>query len=124
MPKLVFFVGPAGAGKTTLAKAMARCHPAAFLDMDTLLQPAAETIMLISNHDPKDCDSPLYKQYCREARNSAMDEWKLENWSSFSQSLTRRIIQWKLPGASILYYDNSGPLVHNNFLFIERFIYG
>ncbi|MDF2836475.1 MAG: hypothetical protein K0Q63_2115, partial [Paenibacillus sp.] len=66
MRKLLFFLGPAGAGKTTLAEAWLRKHGGAFLDMDTLLRPAAETIMKLAGQDPSDRDSPFYKQHCRE----------------------------------------------------------
>ncbi|MDR6553505.1 AAA family ATPase [Paenibacillus qinlingensis] len=66
MRKLIFFIGPAGAGKTTLAKAWVRRHGGAFLDMDTLLRPAAEAIMTLAGQDPSDRDSPFYKAHCRD----------------------------------------------------------
>src|SRR5690348_6358440 len=66
MRKLVFFLGPAGAGKTTIAKILAKKHRTAIFDMDTLSRPAAETIMTLSGLDPNDRDSPIYKQYCRD----------------------------------------------------------
>jgi hypothetical protein len=66
MRKLLFFLGPAGAGKTTLAEAWLRKHGGAYLDMDTLLRPAAETIMKLAGRDPADRDSPFYKQHCRD----------------------------------------------------------
>jgi cytidylate kinase len=66
MRKLIFFIGPAGAGKTTLARAWVRRHGGAFLDMDTLLRPAAEAIMTLAGQDPSDRDSPFYKQHCRD----------------------------------------------------------
>jgi len=194
MPKLVFFLGPAGSGKTTLAKTLIEKHHAAFFDMDTLARPAAEAIMTLSGLDPNDRDSPIYKQYCRdlgyritmdaalenlhlgidafvigpftkeledplwlerelskrelstenievkalfiyllndsfyrdriEERGSALDVWKLENWSSFSPSLIRREIKWKLPVTSILYLDNSEPLTLERQWLIEKFVYG
>jgi predicted kinase len=194
MPKLVFILGPAGAGKTTLANHLVKQHCAAFFDMDTLARPAAETIMTLSGLDPNDRDSPIYKQYCRDLgyritmdaalenlllgmdvfvigpftkeledplwielelskkglslesvdvkalfiylpddrayqkriqeRNSALDAWKLENWSSFSPTLIRREIKWNLPLEFILYYDNSEPLTHERLSFIAEFIYG
>lgn len=66
MPKMVFFIGAAGAGKTTAAMALVRRRPAAFLDMDTLLRPAAEAIMKVAGLDPDDRDSPAYKELCRD----------------------------------------------------------
>ncbi|GGG14386.1 AAA family ATPase [Paenibacillus abyssi] len=194
MRKLIFFIGPAAAGKTTLAKAFAKKHRTALLDMDTLLRPAAETIMTLSGHDPNDRDSPVYKQHCRDLgyritmdaalenldlhldayvvgpftkeindpqwlenelakigaslndvdikavfvylpddqhyhqritlRGSLLDVWKLENWDSFSPSLKRHEIKWKLPRHSILYFDNSGPLSESKLSIIEQFLNG
>ncbi|MBO9600820.1 MAG: AAA family ATPase [Cohnella sp.] len=66
MSKLIFFLGPAGAGKTTLAEAWLRRHGGAYLDMDTLLRPAAEAIMTLAGEDPEDRDSPFYKEHCRD----------------------------------------------------------
>lgn len=66
MNKLVFFLGPAGAGKTTLAKAVASRRPAAFFDMDILLRPAADVIMSMNGLDPTDRDSAEYKRLCRD----------------------------------------------------------
>lgn len=66
MSKLIFFLGPAGAGKTTLAEAWLRLHGGAYLDMDTLLRPAAEAIMTLAGEDPEDRDSPFYKKHCRD----------------------------------------------------------
>jgi predicted kinase len=194
MPKLVFFLGPAGAGKTTLAKSLAEKYHAAFFDMDTLARPAVEMIMTLAGLDPNDRDSPTYKQYCRDLgyritmdaalenlklgievlvigpftkelenplwieeelsakelsletievkalfiylpddnfyrerikeRGSALDVWKLENWSQFSPSLIRREIKWKLPPTSILYFDNSEPFTPVRQSLIEEFVYG
>lgn len=66
MNKLVFFLGPAGAGKTTLAKAVAARRKAAIFDMDILLRPAAEAIMTMHGLDPADRDSAAYKRLCRD----------------------------------------------------------
>lgn len=66
MNKLVFFLGPAGAGKTTLAKAVASRRKAAVLDMDILLRPAADAIMTMHGLDPSDRDSEQYKKLCRD----------------------------------------------------------
>jgi len=66
MNKLVFFLGPAGAGKTTLAKAVASRSKTAFFDMDILLRPAANLIMTMHGLDPSDRDSAEYKRLCRD----------------------------------------------------------
>lgn len=66
MNKLVFFLGPGGAGKTTLAKAVASRRKAAVLDMDILLRPAATAIMTMHGLDPDDRDSDEYKKLCRD----------------------------------------------------------
>jgi hypothetical protein len=79
MRKLVFFIGPAGAGKTTLAKALAKKRHAAFFDMDTLSRPSAETIMALSGLDPSDRDSPVYKTLCRDLGYRVTMDAALEN---------------------------------------------
>ncbi|MBP1965887.1 AAA family ATPase [Paenibacillus aceris] len=81
MRKLIFFLGPAGAGKTTLAKAWASKHGGAFLDMDTLLRPAAEALMTLAGQDPEDRDSPFYKQHCRDLGYRITMNATLENLS-------------------------------------------
>ncbi|QHT62563.1 ATP-binding protein [Paenibacillus lycopersici] len=66
MRKLILFIGPAGAGKTTLAEAWVRRRGGAYLDMDTLLRPAAAALMTLAGQDPEDRDSPFYKEHCRD----------------------------------------------------------
>ncbi|GGG79426.1 AAA family ATPase [Paenibacillus radicis (ex Gao et al. 2016)] len=77
--KLVFFVGGAGAGKTTLAKALAGKRGMAFFDMDTLLQPAAKAIMTAAGLDPYDRDSAEYKKLCRDLGYRITMDAALEN---------------------------------------------
>ncbi|WP_072333396.1 MULTISPECIES: AAA family ATPase [unclassified Paenibacillus] len=79
MPKLIFVIGPAGAGKTTVAKELARRLRIPLFDMDTLLRPAAETIMTLSGRDPNDRDSPVYKQFCRDLGYRITMDAALEN---------------------------------------------
>ncbi|UJF34931.1 AAA family ATPase [Paenibacillus hexagrammi] len=79
MPKLVFFLGAAGAGKTTIAKALAKLRRAPFFDMDTLLRPAAEAIMTLSGLDPNDRDSAVYKTRCRDLGYRITMDAALEN---------------------------------------------
>ncbi|MGQ8875136.1 AAA family ATPase [Paenibacillus sp. TSA_86.1] len=81
--KLIFFLGGAGSGKTTLAKALSRKYKAAFLDMDILLRPAAEAIMTLQGLDPSDRDSPEYKRLCRDlgyriTMDAALDNVQLD----------------------------------------------
>lgn len=79
MGKMVFFLGAAGAGKTTVAEALVRRRGAAFLDMDTLLRPAARAIMTVAGHDPNDRDSPEYKALCRDLGYRITMDAALEN---------------------------------------------
>lgn len=79
MRKLVFFLGAAGAGKTTLAKALASRRRAALLDMDTLLRPAAEAVMTMAGLDPSDRDSDDYKRLCRDLGYRITMDAALEN---------------------------------------------
>ncbi|WP_010497596.1 AAA family ATPase [Paenibacillus elgii] len=79
MRKLVFFLGPAGAGKTTLAKALARRRHAALFDMDTLSRPASEAILTLSGLDPNDRDSDVYKIRCRDLGYRITMDATLEN---------------------------------------------
>lgn len=79
MRKLVFIIGPAGAGKTTIAKALSRKRRAVFVDMDTLLRPAAEKIMILSGQDPNDRDSLVYKTHCRDLGYRISMDAALEN---------------------------------------------
>lgn len=79
MGKLVFFVGGAGAGKTTLAKAIAAKRGAAVFDMDTLLRPAAKALMTQAGLDPTDRDSAAYKALCRDLGYRITMDAALEN---------------------------------------------
>ena len=79
MRKLVFFVGGAGAGKTTLAKALAKRRGVAILDMDTVLRPAAVALMTQAGLDPSDRDSSLYKTLCRDLGYRITMDAALEN---------------------------------------------
>jgi predicted kinase len=82
MRKLIFFLGGAGAGKTTLAKAMAQKRRIALLDMDSLSRPASEALMTLAGLDPSDRDSPAYKSLCRDVgyrltMNAALDNLEI-----------------------------------------------
>lgn len=79
MRKLVFFVGGAGSGKTTLAKGITHKGHPVFLDMDTVSRPASEKIMTLMGHDPDDRDSPAYKELCRDLGYRLTMDTALEN---------------------------------------------
>ena len=79
MAKLVFFIGGAASGKTTLAKRLAAGRRAAVLDMDTLLRPAAEALMTQAGLDPSDRDSAEYKRLCRDLGYRITMDAALEN---------------------------------------------
>ena len=72
MPRLIFFCGHAGTGKTTLAK---RALPLlrertgesyCLLDKDTLYGGYSSAVMRVLTGDANDRDSPLYLQHLRQ----------------------------------------------------------
>ncbi len=76
MPRLIFFCGHAGTGKTTLARrtiaalmaqAHAQCTGESFclLDKDTLYGDYSSAVMGVLTGDPNDRDSPPYLQHLR-----------------------------------------------------------
>lgn len=76
MPRLIFFCGHAGTGKTTLARrtiatlmqqAHLRCSGESFclLDKDTLYGQYSSAVMGVLTGDANDRDSPLYLQHLR-----------------------------------------------------------
>lgn len=87
MKRLVFVLGAAGAGKTTVAKALAAKRGSAFFDMDTLLRPAAEAIMTMQGLDPDDRDSAAYKTLCRDLGYRITMDAALENVALGIESL-------------------------------------
>lgn len=64
--KLVFFVGVAGTGKTTVAKEIALQMPCTFLDRDTIGGRFVEAILEMNNMDKNDRDSQFYKENLRD----------------------------------------------------------
>ena len=72
MPRLIFFTGHAGTGKTTLSKrAVPRLHARtgenfAFLDKDTVYGGYSARMMQLLTGDPDDRDSPTFLQNLRE----------------------------------------------------------
>ncbi len=66
MQKLVYFVGVAGTGKTTVAEKVSREIPCAFLDRDTVGGRFVERFLEQQGLDPDDRDSQFYKENLRD----------------------------------------------------------
>ncbi|WP_059049889.1 AAA family ATPase [Paenibacillus senegalimassiliensis] len=82
MLKLVFFVGVAGTGKTTVARKLARRMSAAFLDRDTVGGRFAEKILEMNGLDTNDRDSAFYKEHLRDLEYEATRDICIENLSA------------------------------------------
>jgi len=71
-PRLIFFCGHAGVGKTTLAKRLlprliaAGGQSLCLLDKDTLYGQYSAAVMGVLTGNPNDRDSPLYLQHLRD----------------------------------------------------------
>lgn len=79
MQKLVFFVGVAGTGKTTVARKIAERIPAAFLDRDTVGGRFVEAILESNGLDKNDRDSDFYKQNLRNLEYDTTKDICIEN---------------------------------------------
>jgi predicted kinase len=85
MPRLIFFCGHAGTGKTTLAKHLfsqlltAGGEPLCLLDKDTLYGQYSSAVMGAFTGDPNDRDSPLYLQHLRDPEYSGLLATAREN---------------------------------------------
>ncbi|MBO2945913.1 AAA family ATPase [Paenibacillus sp. F411] len=79
MQKLVFFVGVAGTGKTTVAKKLAVRIPAAFLDRDTVGGRFVEKFLESNGLDPNDRDSAFYKEHLRDLEYDTTKDICIEN---------------------------------------------
>lgn len=79
MQKLVFFVGVAGTGKTTVARKLADRIPAAFLDRDTIGGRFVEAILEQNGLDKRDRDSDYYKKHLRDLEYDTAKDVCIEN---------------------------------------------
>ncbi|AZK44991.1 AAA family ATPase [Paenibacillus lentus] len=79
MQKLVFFVGVAGTGKTTVARKIADRIPAAFLDRDTVGGRFVEKILEMNGLDVNDRDSDFYKKHLRDLEYDTTKDICIEN---------------------------------------------
>lgn len=79
MLKLVFFVGVAGTGKTTVARALATRMSAAFLDRDTVGGRFVEKMLEMNGLDVNDRDSEFYKKHLRDLEYDTTKDICIEN---------------------------------------------
>lgn len=79
MQKLVFFVGVAGTGKTTVAIEAIKHTPAAFLDRDTVGGRFVEAFLEKEGLDPDDRDSEYYKKHLRDLEYDTAKDVCIEN---------------------------------------------
>ncbi|MBU5670295.1 AAA family ATPase [Paenibacillus brevis] len=79
MQKLVFFVGVAGTGKTTVALKLAERMQAAFLDRDTVGGRFVEKMLEMNGLDVNDRDSDFYKKHLRDLEYDTTKDICIEN---------------------------------------------
>lgn len=85
MPRLVFFAGHAGTGKSTLARrAVPLMHASTgesfcLLDKDTVYGAYSAKVMKLLTGDPDDRDSPTYLENLRDQEYSGLLEIAAEN---------------------------------------------
>ncbi|MGO4371995.1 AAA family ATPase [Paenibacillus sp. 2TAB19] len=79
MQKLIFFVGVAGTGKTTVARKLSSRIPAAFLDRDTIGGRFVEAILEMNGLDKNDRDSDYYKRNLRDLEYDTAKDVCIEN---------------------------------------------
>ncbi|MBC8080904.1 MAG: ATP-binding protein [Gorillibacterium sp.] len=79
MQKLVFFVGVAGTGKTTVAKRLAEKVPVVFIDRDTVGGRFVEALLMEEGLDKDDRDSDFYKKNLRQLEYDATADICKEN---------------------------------------------
>ncbi|TWG79871.1 putative kinase [Cupriavidus gilardii J11] len=85
MPRLIFFCGHAGTGKTTLAHRLigplmdSTGEPFCLLDKDTLYGRYSAAAMKALTGDPNDRDSPLYLEHLRDPEYQGLLDTAREN---------------------------------------------
>lgn len=81
MQKLIFFVGMAGTGKTTVAKEVSKYITNTFIDRDTVGNRFVEKILEMNGYDKNDRDSEFYKKNIRDIEYEAVKDICVENIS-------------------------------------------
>ncbi|WP_058303312.1 AAA family ATPase [Gorillibacterium timonense] len=79
MQKLVFFVGVAGTGKSTVAAKLAAESSVVFLDRDTVGGRFVEALLVAEGLDPDDRDSEFYKKNLRDLEYKTTEDVCIEN---------------------------------------------
>lgn len=70
--KLVFFIGHAGSGKTTISEALAKKTKSVYLDKDVIGKHYMDKLSTVMGLDPKDRDSEHYETHFRDMEYLAM----------------------------------------------------
>lgn len=79
MARLIFFIGHAGCGKTTLSKIIAKEMKAVYLDRDTIGTPFVNKMLSMKDLSPDDRDSYAYHQEFRNIEYNALLSIAAEN---------------------------------------------
>ncbi|WP_440897904.1 AAA family ATPase [Amphibacillus sp. Q70] len=79
MQKLVYFVGVAGTGKTTVAEKVAEEIPCAFLDRDTVGGRFVERFLELQGLEKDDRDSDFYNENLRDLEYDTAKDICIEN---------------------------------------------
>ena len=84
MNTLFVICGPAGAGKSTYGKRLAKELSVAFLDSDTVTEPVVRSGMKLGGLDPDDRDSAVYRKNFRDPVYECLYQVAAENLSHLS----------------------------------------
>lgn len=79
MAKLIFVVGVAGTGKSTVARALTKQFPSIYLDRDTAAGRYTDLFLAHNGLDPDDRDSAFFLKHCRDVEYDLTMDVALEN---------------------------------------------
>lgn len=77
--KLVFFVGNAGVGKTTVSTEVAKLTNVVYLDKDVIGKHYMDKLFELMNMNPNDRDSDFYKKQFRDIEYNAIKDIAAQN---------------------------------------------
>lgn len=69
-------------------------------------------------------DTDLQKERIIERGAMDRDQWKIDNWDEYEQSLDLPTVSWGLPETDIMVFDNSGKLTEEKLQELVSFIEG